>query len=362
MASFRLGVSRIALSVALTFGAVAPISLAQAQALNGLPDLTSVVERVEPSVVSIRITKLSARQTDSDIYSGLRSHFGSGSTAAPTLTAWGDKRPAEDKIDYKGGAGSGFFVSQDGHIITNAHVIKGAVDIIVKTSDKRELYARAVGADERSDVALIKVDAKSTPLPMGEFSSLKKGQWVLAIGSPFELDFSLSVGVVSNPIRYINVYKPYIQSNIAINPGNSGSPLMNIKGEVIGINSNMVSNSLSSAGVSLAIPIADALKVANQLKTTGRVTRGHLGAKMGEVTPGMAAAIGIEGPVRGAMIARIEDGSPAEKSGLRPGDVILKVNGQAMENWSQIASAVGDSAPGSNVALDVWRKGKIERV
>jgi len=259
--------------------------------------------------------------------------------------------------------GSGFVLDRDGYILTNNHVVEDADEILVRFRDRRELSAQLVGADPRSDLALIKVDADDLPnVHLGNSDSLKVGEWVLAIGAPFGFDYSVTAGIVSAkgrslPTEINENYVPFIQTDVAINPGNSGGPLFNLKGEVVGINSQIYSNSGGFMGVSFAIPINIAMDVVNQLKATGHVARGWLGVVIQEVNRDLAESFGLDRP-HGALVARVMDGSPAAVGGIHEGDIITTFNGQAIDRSSELPHFVGRVKPGSDAKLDVVREGK----
>jgi serine protease Do len=258
--------------------------------------------------------------------------------------------------------GSGFIISGDGYILTNAHVVNEADEVIVKLSDKREFKAKIIGADRRTDVALLKIDATGLPkVTVGDPGKLKVGEWVAAIGSPFGLENTMTAGIVSAKGRALpqENFVPFIQTDVAINPGNSGGPLFNLKGEVVGINSQIYSRSGGSMGLSFAIPIDVAIDVSMQLKLSGKITRGWLGIAIQEITKDLADSFGMKN-TNGALIAGVEKSSPAEKGGLEPGDVILKFDGKSIETSSDLPRAVGSTKPGKKAAVEVLRKGAIK--
>jgi serine protease Do len=256
------------------------------------------------------------------------------------------------------GLGSGVIISPDGYILTNNHVVVDATDIYVTLTDGREFKAKVIGTDERTDVALIKIEAKDmTPLVIGDPKKLKKGQWVLAIGSPFGLDSTVTSGIVSAIGRDTGEYLPFIQTDVAVNPGNSGGPLINLDGEVVGINSQIISRSGGFMGISLAIPIDEAMRVVDQLRATGKVTRGRVGVQIGEVGKDVAEAIGLP-KAEGALVSSVEAEGPAEQAGVQPGDVILKFNNEPIKRWSDLPRIVGETKPGTRADMQVWRKGK----
>jgi serine protease Do len=261
--------------------------------------------------------------------------------------------------DYKTQSlGSGFIVSADGYVMTNAHVVSDADEVIVKLTDKREFKAKIIGSDRRADVALLKIEAANLPkVTLGDPSQLKVGEWVVAIGSPFGLENTVTAGIVSAKGRALpqENYVPFIQTDVAINPGNSGGPLFNMKGEVVGINSQIFSRSGGYMGLSFAIPIDVALDVQNQLKSSGKVSRGWLGIQIQEVTKELADSFGMKN-TNGALVAGVEKGSPADKGSLEAGDVILKFDGKPISTSSDLPRAVGSTKPGKEVTVEILRK------
>ncbi len=272
----------------------------------------------------------------------------------PELNGGGPRRQENHSL------GSGFIISEDGYILTNAHVIADADEVTVRLTDKRQFKARIVGADRRTDVALLKVDAKGLPrVTVGNPDSLRVGEWVLAIGSPFGFDNSVTSGIVSAKGRSLpdENYVPFIQTDVPINPGNSGGPLFNMKGEVVGINSQIYSRTGGYMGLSFAIPIDVAMNVSTQLRANGKVSRGRIGIGIQEMNKELATSFGLKN-TQGALVTSVEPASPAEKGGLQPGDVILKFDGKAVENSSDLPRMVGATQPGTTVRLDIWRQGK----
>jgi serine protease Do len=265
----------------------------------------------------------------------------------------------------RGGLGSGFIISADGYILTNAHVVADFDDVTVRLADvKREFKAKVVGVDKRTDVALIKVDAKDLPTArLGNSSQLEAGQWVAAIGSPFGFANTITAGIVSATGRSLpdETYVPFIQTDVAVNPGNSGGPLINTKGEVVGINSLIYSRTGGYMGVSFAIPIEVALDVAKQLQASGKVTRGRLGVGVQPVTKELAQSFKLDSPI-GAVVTSVEPGSPAAKAGIKPGDIILSYNGKTIDEPSELPRLVAATKPGEKAQLEVWRGGKRERL
>lgn len=258
------------------------------------------------------------------------------------------------------GTGSGFIVGSDGTILTNAHVVSGADEVVVKLTDKRKFTAKVIGTDARTDVAVLKITANHLPIvKLGNPDTLRVGEAVAAIGSPFGFENSVTAGIVSAKGRSLpsESYVPYIQTDVAINPGNSGGPLFNMRGEVVGINSQIYSRSGGYQGVSFAIPIDVAMEVMSQIKAGGKVSRGWLGVVIQEVSSDLAESFGLDRP-RGALIAQVQPGGPAAKAGLQPADVILKFNGKPVENSGDLPRMVGTVKPGSTIPLEIWRKGK----
>lgn len=271
---------------------------------------------------------------------------------------YADKKHKDKTPSTPLGLGSGFIVSADGYIITNAHVVDGADKILVTLTNSKEYEAKLVGSDQRTDIAVLKVEAKDLPfLKAGDTQRLKKGQWVLAIGSPFDLDTTVTLGIVSAINRDAGGYLPFIQTDVALNPGNSGGPLIDLSGEVVGVNSAIISRSGGYQGISLSIPIDEAMRVYQQIKTDGKVTRSQIGIKISEVSDEVAKAIGLP-KAKGAMVNEVLSGSPAEKAGFKAGDVVLKFNNQDIERWSDLPRFVGSTKPDSKASVLVWRLGK----
>ena len=331
-----------------------PPALAQ---MRGLPDFTELVEQVGPSVVNIRTVERS------------RGAAGSGSQDEQMLeffrrfgiplppNAPRGQRPDRNEEETPRGVGSGFIVSADGFVMTNAHVVEGADDVIVTLTDKREFKARIIGSDRRTDVAVVKIEATGLPaVKLGDAARVRVGEWVMAIGSPFGLENTVTAGIVSAKQRDTGDYLPFIQTDVAINPGNSGGPLINMRGEVIGINSQIYSRSGGFQGISFAIPIDEAVRVADQLRASGRVTRGRIGVQIDQVNKEVAEAIGLGRP-QGALVRGVEAGAPAEKAGIEAGDIILKFDGKAIEKSSDLPRLVGNTKPGSRASVTVFRRG-----
>lgn len=347
--------------------AVSELGHAQAAASNyNLPDFTDLVEKASPAVVNIRTTeRVKARGNspeDDEMAEFFRRFFGVPMPGVPTPPRRGQPQQPPQGEEQSRGVGSGFIISQDGYVMTNAHVVADADTIYVTLPDKREFKAKLIGSDKRTDVALLKIDATSLPrLPLGDSDKIRPGEWVLAIGSPFGLDNSVTAGIVSAKGRDTGDYLPFIQTDVAVNPGNSGGPLINLRGEVIGINSQIYSRSGGYMGISFAIPIDEAMRVSEQLKTSGKVTRGRIAVAISDVTKEVADSLGL-GRARGALVGSVEPGGPAEKAGIEPGDIILKFNGRDIEKASDLPRMVGDTKPGTRVPLQVWRKGQARDV
>ncbi|GAA6141789.1 DegQ family serine endoprotease [Hydrogenophaga sp. 5NK40-0174] len=260
------------------------------------------------------------------------------------------------------GIGSGFVLSDDGLIMTNAHVVDGADEIIVTLSDKREFKAKLVGADKRTDVAVLRIEASDLKaVKIGDIERLRVGEWVMAIGSPFGLENTVTAGIVSAKQRETGDFLPFIQTDVAINPGNSGGPLINLRGEVVGINSQIYSRSGGFQGISFAIPIDEAMRVADQLSTSGKVTRGRIGVQIDRVGPDVAESIGL-GRARGALVRAVQADSPAAAAGVKAGDIILKFDGKPVGQVSDLPRIVANTDPGRTVSMDVFRQGTSKQL
>ena len=347
--------------------AVSELGHAQAAASNyNLPDFTDLVEKASPAVVNIRTTeRVRSRGNtpdDDEMAEFFRRFFGVPMPGTPTPPRRGQPQTPPQGEEQSRGVGSGFIISQDGYVMTNAHVVADAETIYVTLPDKREFKAKLIGSDKRTDVALIKIEATGLPrLTLGDSDKIRPGEWVLAIGSPFGLDNSVTAGIVSAKGRDTGDYLPFIQTDVAVNPGNSGGPLINLRGEVIGINSQIYSRSGGYMGISFAIPIDEAMRVTEQLKVSGKVTRGRIAVAIGDVTKEVADSLGL-GRARGALVGSVEPGGPAEKAGIEAGDIILKFNGRDIEKASDLPRMVGDTKPGTRAPLQVWRKGQTREV
>jgi serine protease Do len=351
-------------------------ALAQSAPVVALPDFADLVERTGPAVVNIRTTVQSragapAQQMpfpgfpegmdENDPFFEFFRRFmpprGPGQPG-PSPGPGQGPRGRGDGPEVPRGVGSGFIISADGYVMTNHHVVEGADQIYVTLNDKREFTARLIGSDRRTDVALVKIDAAGLPLlRIGDPQKLCVGEWVVAIGSPFGLENTVTAGIVSAKGRDTGDYLPFIQTDVAVNPGNSGGPLLNLRGEVVGINSQIYSRTGGFMGISFAIPIDEAMRVGEQLRTTGRVTRGRIGVGIAEVTKDVAEPLGLP-RASGALVRNVESGGPAERAGIEVGDIILRFDGRSIERSSDLPRIVGNTKPGSKVPLTVWRRGQ----
>jgi len=324
-----------------------PAATAAAPAMRGFPDFQSIVRTYGPAVVNVSVV---GKEQESSAFSGddddmFRRFFGT-------------PMPRGNQILH--GIGSGFIVKPDGLILTNAHVVAKASEVTVKLTDKREYRAKVVGMDKDTDVAVLKIDAKDLPtVKIGDANKLQVGEWVLAIGSPFGFENSATAGIVSARARSLpgEGYVPFIQTDAAVNPGNSGGPLFDLAGEVVGINSQIYSGSGGYMGISFAIPINVAMNVEQQIVSAGKVTRGRLGITVQDVNQQLARSFGLPKPA-GALVSSIEKDGPAANSDLKPGDVILSLNGTEIPGSTDLPPRVADLAPGSTAKLEIWRDGK----
>jgi serine protease Do len=380
----RLG---LVAAVAIAVGACSPQSSAAPQAqttapaeqattaappvgtLNGraLPDFANLVEQVGPAVVNVGVVEKahrnvrgqSSEEDGDDPFQEFFKRFG-----IPAPDGNGGGRRQYD-TPQRQGEGSGFIVSSDGYILTNAHVVADADEVTVRMTDRREYPAKVIGVDRRSDVAVIKIDGKNLPVvKIGDPSKLRPGEWVLAIGSPFTFENSVTAGIVSATGRSMpgeDGLVPFIQTDVAVNPGNSGGPLFNLAGEVVGINSQIYSRSGGYMGISFAIPIDVANNVRAQLVSTGKVTRGRIGVQIQEVNAQFADAFGLDRP-RGALVGQVIEGGPAEKAGIKTGDVILSVDGKPVERSTQLPSVISAIKPGDSAKLEVWRDRSVKNI
>jgi serine protease Do len=358
----RPPVSRLFVA-ALCLALLSPLPAAWAQAaplVRGLPDFTELVDAVGPSVVNIRtLEKAQSKAGGSNAPDEQMLEFFRrfGIPVPPGVGPRSPRQAPPDEEAQPSGVGSGFVLTADGFIMTNAHVIDGADELLVTLPDKREFKARVIGSDKRTDVAVVKVDAVGlSPVKIGDVSRLRVGEWVMAIGSPFGLDNTVTAGIVSAKQRDTGDYLPFIQTDVAINPGNSGGPLINMRGEVVGINSQIYSRSGGFQGISFAIPIDEAVRVSEQLRTIGRVSRGRIGVQIDQVSKEVAESIGL-GQARGAFVRGVEPNSPAAKAGLEPGDIIVRFDGKAIERSADLPRLVGNTAPGTASRITIFRRG-----
>ncbi|MFO1319454.1 MAG: DegQ family serine endoprotease [Burkholderiales bacterium] len=336
---------------------VAPVSTAAA-----LPDFSALVEAQGPAVVNISVSK------------NVRS---AGAPGSPSLGQPGDpfeeflrrfQPPMPQSPEGDGpapsGVGSGFIITKDGYILTNAHVVKDADEVTVRLTDRRDFTAKVIGVDSRSDVAVIKIDATDLPVVrIGDPDRVKVGNWVAAIGSPFGLESTVTAGIVSAKSRSLpsDAYVPFIQTDVAVNPGNSGGPLFNLSGEVVGINSQIYSRTGGYMGLSFAIPIDVAIKVKDDLLKFGKVQRGRIGVTIQQINKELATSFGLDRP-RGALVSGVDKGGPADSAGLKVGDVILAVNGHPVEQSIDLPRMIGEGRPGADTRIEIWRDGKSRQV
>ncbi|TSA12774.1 MAG: DegQ family serine endoprotease [Betaproteobacteria bacterium] len=343
--------------------AAAPLTASSRLTANApLPDFTGIVERNGPAVVNISVTHAGKTAANMPQFKGLD----------PDSPFYEFFRQFRGAVPHGGqpdrgiehGQGSGFIVSSDGVILTNAHVIADASEVTVKLTDRREYRAKVIGSDKPSDVAVLKIDATGLPtVKIGSSASEKVGEWVLAIGSPFGFENSVTSGIVSAKSRSLpdGTYIPFIQTDVAVNPGNSGGPLFNMKGEVIGINAQIFTHSGGYQGLSFAVPIDLAVKVKDQLQQFGKVSRGRIGVTIQEVNQQLADSFGLKTP-GGALVASVEENGPAAKAGVKAGDVILKFNGHVIARSSELPGEVADIKPGAKATLEISRNGSSKEI
>jgi len=350
--------------IGLSLTLMAPSARAQ------LPDFTQLVERQSPAVVNIatiqepRVSKRGQRLPDSDEMFDFFRRMMPPEMAPQFTPEQGPNRLPRRGMPPRHGQGSGFIISADGYILTNTHVVDNVDEVTVKLHDKREYRAKVVGKDSRTDVALIKINADRLPVvTIGSPDKLKVGEWVLAIGAPFGFENSVTAGIVSAKGRSLpqENYVPFIQTDVAVNPGNSGGPLFNMRGEVVGMNSQIISRSGGYMGLSFAIPIDVVMDIADQLKTSGRVDRGRLGVMIQEVTADLADSFGLKQP-EGALVSEVEADGPADKAGIQVSDIILKFNGQPIKSSIDLPRLVGGTRPGTQAQITLWRKGAVREL
>ncbi|UXZ55308.1 DegQ family serine endoprotease [Halomonas sp. 7T] len=350
---------RLVLPSTLWLCVVALLMMGQTAHAQNLPDFTALVEDAAPGVVNI--------STSRTIQRGGPAGHGFGGQELPEIFRhfFGDSFPvppggSQGRSQERQSLGSGFVISADGYVLTNAHVVEDADEILVRLNDRRELTAELIGSDSQTDVALLKIDANNLPvLDLGDSDELRVGEWVAAIGSPFGFDYSVTAGIVSAINRTLprDVYVPFIQTDVAINPGNSGGPLFNLQGEVVGINSQIFTRSGGFMGLSFAIPINVAMDVADQLREDGQVNRGWLGVMIQPVSRDLAESFGMDEAV-GALIADLDPEGPAAQGGLQAGDVVVEVNGEEVDRSSTLPRLIGRVAPGREVELTLMRDGE----
>ena len=362
-----LGALALAASLSITPAAAqtdtTPAAPVPAPAVRGLPDFTPLIEQVGPAVVNIRTSArvrsgatLHFGPMDEDMQELFRRFFGMPFPGLPD-GGDGDEDLAPGRAVPRG-VGSGFIISADGYVMTNAHVVESADEVLVTLPDQREFKAEVVGTDKRTDVAVLKVAASGLPVVrIGNVEQLRVGEWVLAIGSPFGLENTVTAGIVSAKQRDTGNYLPFIQTDVAVNPGNSGGPLINMRGEVVGINNQIYSRSGGFMGISFAIPIDEAMRVSEQLRTSGRVSRGLIGVQVADVTREVAESIGL-GKARGALVRGVQSGSPAEKAGIEAGDIITRFDGHDISRMSDLPRLVGNTKPGTRSNVTVFRRGQ----
>jgi serine protease Do len=345
----------------LATAAAQPASPAPGDAvMRSLPDFSTLVERYGPAVVNVEVVEkpqatggIPGLSPNDPFYDFFR-RFG---IPTPDQGPQGRQAPVR-------GAGSGFIVNSDGYILTNTHVVANAEEVTVRLTDRREFPAKVIGADERTDVAVIKINGNNLPIvKLGDPTKLRPGQWVLAIGSPFGFENSATAGIISATARAVpgENYVPFIQTDVPVNPGNSGGPLFNMAGEVIGINSQIFSRTGGFMGVSFAIPIDVARNVEEQLIKTGRVVRGRIGVTIQDVNAQLAESFGLDRP-RGALVSSVEKDGPAAHAGVAPGDVILAVDGRPIERYGELSSQIAAMRPGADASLELWRGGKQQTI
>ncbi|GAB2865327.1 DegQ family serine endoprotease [Pseudoduganella ginsengisoli] len=346
---------------------LAPAAQAASSSVAGLPDFADMVEKVGPAVVNIRTTERlklqnAPGQVDADEMQEFLRRFFGGQIPTPRgpqgQSPRGRRNAPQQGDEVQRGIGSGFITSPDGYILTNAHVVDGADEVYVTLTDKREFKAKVLGADTRTDVALLKIEGSKLPsLTIGDSSKIRVGEWVVAIGSPFNLENTVTAGIISAKSRDTGDYLPLIQSDVAVNPGNSGGPLINMRGEVIGINSQIATLSGGYNGISFSIPIDEAMRVADQLKKSGKVARGRIGVRIGELGKEVAEALGLKN-TQGAEVTLVEPGGPADKAGIKAGDIIIKFNGVPVNRSSDLPRMIGSAQLDSKATVTVWRKGQ----
>ena len=336
---------------------VMPLTPVWAQT-RALPDFSDLVDQAGPSVVNIRtLEKVKASAAGGADEQMLEFFKRFGIPVPPNMPRAPRPDSSQPDEDQPRGVGSGFILTNDGFVMTNAHVVEGADSVIVTLTDKREFKAKIIGSDKRSDVAVVKIEATGLPaVKIGDISRLRVGEWAMAIGSPFGLENTVTAGIVSAKQRDTGDYLPLIQTDVAINPGNSGGPLINMRGEVVGINSQIYSRSGGFQGISFAIPIDEAVRVSDQLRINGKVTRGRIGVQIDQVSKEVAESLGLA-KSQGALVRGVESGAPADKAGIEAGDIIIKFDGKAIDKASDLPRMVGNVKPGTQATVTVFRRG-----
>jgi len=348
----------------VTATALLPVKPVWAQ-IRALPDFTDLVEQVGPSVVNIRTLEKVKTAAVGSVDEQMLEFFRRFGIPVPPNTPRAprpDRNQPQPDEEQPRGVASGFILTADGFVMTNAHVVAGADEVLVTLTDKREFKAKIIGADKRSDVAVVKIEATGLPaVKIGDINRLKVGEWVMAIGSPFGLENSVTAGIVSAKQRDTGDYLSFIQTDVAINPGNSGGPLINMRGEVVGINSQIYSRSGGFQGISFSIPVDEAVRVSDQLRSSGKVTRGRIGVQIDQVSKDVAESIGL-GKAQGALVRGVEGGAPAEKAGIEAGDIIIKFEGKPIDKAGDLPRMVGNVKPGTKAVVTVFRRGATKDV
>jgi len=375
MSAITLGRSAVAAAVVLAVAGFIPyhfhatreaqaeiVPPASSETVTGLPDFTGLVQQAAPAVVSVHISQMVHTGFDGmppgmDPDNPLLQFFRQFGAPNGKFYFYGPQNGGEKKIT---GEGSGFIVNPDGYILTNAHVVDGADHVTVELNDNRSLNAKVIGVDKKSDIAVLKVNAHNLPtLKIGDSDQLKVGQWVVAIGSPFGLEHTVTAGIVSAKSRTLDDggYVPFIQTDVPINPGNSGGPLLNMKGEVVGINSQIYSRSGGYMGLSFSIPVNFAMNIENQLVEHGKVTRGRLGVSVQSINQDLADSFGLKSP-QGALVNQVQDDTPASRAGIKQGDIITSVDGKAVTDSAELARTIAGIEPGKSAEIHVLRNGE----
>jgi serine protease Do len=360
-AAFAAGASATYYAGQPAYATATPVAAPKTAAVSAsLPDFASIAQQYGPAVVNIAVsgTRKTGMRGGQDEEENPLSQFFRGVPGSPFRFG-----PPPSEVPTQG-QGSGFIVGSDGVILTNAHVVQGATEVTVKLTDRREFRAKVLGSDPATDIAVLRIEAKDLPaVKLGDPAQTRAGDWVVAIGSPFGFENSVSAGIVSAKGRSLpgDAYVPFIQTDVAVNPGNSGGPLFNLAGEVIGINSQIYSRSGGYQGLSFAIPINVALKVKDQIVATGRVSHARLGVAVQELNQGLAESFGLK-HAAGALVSSVQPDSAAERAGLQPGDVIVKFDGKPIGAAGELSALVGQASPGDKAKLEILRKGETREL